>query len=321
VEQNDGRAVFASGSANPSRPAWLASATSGNVELLIARRGKDALSAAQSLGFNKITDMPGLNEADWQTIKDNAGKRLDPVPPGYRSGLAVIDDARLLFSLTLTEGLDGATFILCAEDGSEIARSDRMTTEGAYATIAFAPADLERAFALNGEIQGKLVLRLLLHHARAVEEQARTGTQRRFREALQSLETDTPNIALLIECIDKIIFSEDRVTVRASPRKEARPEKDAEPPEAPATLAIDIADIKKRTSKRRLSHSGDFAYLLDALIYHLRFEGGRTVEELDRFGRNEEEQVGADDDSDEDGEQPEAIWGFVMQRCAPSSTA
>jgi hypothetical protein len=156
------------------------------------------------------------------------------------------------------------------------------------------------------ELQYKLVLRLLLHHARAVEEQARTGTQRRFREALQSLETDTPNIALLIECIDKIIFSEDRVTVRASPRKEARSENEAEPPEALATLAIDIADIKKRTSKRRLSHSGDFAYLLDALIYHLRFDGGRTVEELDRFGRNEEEQVGADDDPDEDGEQPEA---------------
>jgi hypothetical protein len=28
-------------------------------------------------------------------------------------------------------------------------------------------------------------------------------------------------------------------------------------------------------AKRRLSHSGDFAYLLDALIYHLRIEGGK----------------------------------------------
>ena len=58
--------------------------------------------------------------------------------------------------------------------------------------------------------------------------------------------------------------------------------------------------MKKRKTKQRLSHSGDFAYLLDTLIYHLRMHEDKSVEELDRFGRNEEEQIGADDEQDAD---------------------
>jgi hypothetical protein len=68
--------------------------------------------------------------------------------------------------------------------------------------------------------------------------------------------------------------------------------------DAPPTLAIDVSEVSKRKSKQRLKHSGDFAYLLDALIYHLRIEEDKSVEELDRFGRSEEEQIGADDDAD-----------------------
>lgn len=37
AEQTGGASVFASGSANPSRPAWFAKRVSGNVELVLAR--------------------------------------------------------------------------------------------------------------------------------------------------------------------------------------------------------------------------------------------------------------------------------------------
>src|SRR5690606_7076236 len=57
-------------------------------------------------------------------------------------------------------------------------------------------------------------------------------------------------------------------------------------------------DIKKRNAKRRLLHTGDRAYLLDTLIYHLKYHEEIAIEELDRFGRNEEEQVDSDDEED-----------------------
>ena len=41
---------------------------------------------------------------------------------------------------------------------------------------------------------------------------------------------------------------------------------------------------------------------MDALIYHLRVQEDKSIEELDRHGRSEEEQVGADDEEDADSE-------------------
>jgi hypothetical protein len=57
-----------------------------------------------------------------------------------------------------------------------------------------------------------------------------------------------------------------------------------------------VSEVKHSKAKKRLTHSGDFAYLLDALIYHLRIQEDKSIEEVDRFGRSEEEQIGADDD-------------------------
>ena len=46
---------------------------------------------------------------------------------------------------------------------------------------------------------------------------------------------------------------------------------------------------------------GRLRILLDALIYHLRMQEDKYIEEVDRLGRSEEEQVGADEDLDADG--------------------
>jgi hypothetical protein len=299
VQQSNGGTLLAVGSANPSAPAWLASETSGNIELMLARRDEDARAAAQALGFADIPHMPLLEEGDWQTIEDNAQEQADPAPLGYRSGLAVVEDDRVLFDTSLLKGHDGLEFVLYADHDREIGRERRFQVEGRFAILAFAAADTTDAVALHGLVGDQLALQLLLHHVRAIEDQARTGTQRRFKEALLSLETDTPNIEILIQCIDKIVFSEDGKTAAAALRQAGKRERPTpgEVPD-PGTLAIDVTDMKKRKIKHRLNHSGDFAYLLDTLIYHLRLPEGKSVEELDRFGRNEEEQIGQDDEQD-----------------------
>ena len=209
VQQSTGGTLLAVGSANPSAPAWLASETSGNIELMLARRDEDARVAAQALGLADIHDMPLLEESDWQTIEDNAQEQADPEPPGYRSGLAIVEDDRVIFDTSLLEGHDGLEFILYADHDQEIGRERIFQVEGRFAILAFAGVDITDAVALHGLVADQLALKLLLHHVRAIEEQARTGTQRRFKEALLSLETDTPNIELLIQCIDKIVFSKD----------------------------------------------------------------------------------------------------------------
>jgi hypothetical protein len=301
VEQKNGAAVFASGSANPSAPAWLSSETNGNVELMLAYWGERARETAADIGFTLIADMPALSEEDWQTIVSNVDQQLDPEPPGYRSGIAVVEEERVTIDGALLHGLHMPTFILHTADGSEIRRSSQMSVEGALGVVTFPVPDLANAVALHVLVAGELIVKLLLHHAHAIEEQARSGTQRRFREALLSLETDTPNIELLIQCIDKIIFSETGEAPSYGARKvSGRDEPSEAEQEAPSSLAIDLSEVKRSKSKKRLYHSGDFAYLLDALIYHLRFQADKSIEEVDRLGRSEEEQVGADDDPDAD---------------------
>ncbi len=303
VEQQNGGAVFASGSANPSAPAWLSSDAGSNVELMLVYRGEGARTAADNIGFNLIADMPALNEDDWHAIESNELQQAESEPLGYRSGVAVVDEAHIILDQRWLKGVDHPSFVLCAVGGEELSHTSQHRIEGDSAFIAFAEAELTKANALHVLLDGQLLLKLLLHHTREIEEQATSGAQRRFKEALLSLETDAPSIDLLIQCIDKIVFSEARET-QASGSKKVSPQDTppAEEQEAPASLAIDVEDVKHRKSKKRLSHSGDFAYLLDALIYHLRFQVDKPVEDVDRFGRSEEEQIGADDDQDEDQE-------------------
>ncbi|TCB20745.1 hypothetical protein E0J02_07060 [Rhizobium leguminosarum bv. viciae] len=299
AEQTGGASIFSSGSANPSRPAWFADGISGNVELMLARVGNEAELTANALGCGDIHNLPALTTEDWDAIQVNQAQEEETSSAGIRSGVALAEDTRVLFDPSLLTDFEDLSFTLNAADGSEVCQAGGLTVEDGFAVLDFEARDIDKATTLHGTIAGGVVLKLILHHAGMVEEQAGSGTQRRFKDALLSLESDTPDIALLIQCIDKIIFDEDSAVPTQSLRKSgARSTDQPNESDVPETLAIDVSEMKKRGKKRRLEHSSDFAYLLDALIFHLRMQEEKSHEETDRFGRTEEEQIGADDDSD-----------------------
>ena len=296
IQSDQGEQIFASGSANPSAPAWLATAAFGNVELVLLRLGQDAVVAAEQTGFASIFEMAPLEPSDWDTIDANQTAEEAKNTSGIVTGVGVVEEDCVLFSKSLIDPGSKPEFLLLNENRQEICRPGDLRTDDGNCVLTVPSGDLISAVGLRGEVNGETKIELLLHHAREVEEQARTGVQRRFRDALLSLQTDTPNIGLLIECIDKIVFSDDLTVERSAPRWTAGGSTPGVDSVEEETLAIDIAEVKTHKAKRRLKHSNDFSYLLDALIYHLRVQEDRPVEELDRFGRNEEEQIGADDD-------------------------
>jgi hypothetical protein len=265
---------------------------------MLARIGDDALKAANSLGCGNIDTFPPLTQKNWEEISINQTRRENAPATGIRSGIALAEATRILFDLDLLKGFRDLTFAIIAADGSAISKSVDITVEDRFAVLNFASSDIDKAVALQGFDASKLALNLILHHAGMIEEQARSGTQRRLKDALASLDTDSPDIALLIQCIDKIVFDEDGPAAPSQPAKRGGSRNTQLPPkpDAVATLEIDISERKKRGKKQRLNHSSDFAYLLDALIYHLRLHEDKSREEIDRFGRTEEEQIGADDD-------------------------
>ncbi len=297
IRQQNGESVFVCGSANPSSPAWKASEGRGNVELMLARSGESATVTAEEMGYAALADMPILDDNDWNDIENRQDTRTEPEPPGYRSGVAVVESHCITVALSFVDQLKEPEYVLFGNEGQEIGRSNQLRIQGATGAIEFPAEQLLNAFMLHCLEAGELSVKLLLHHSRVIEEQARTGVQRQFKDALLSLESDSPDIGLLIKCIDKILFSDQEVPTSAKMKGgKSRGKDDTDTGIELDSLAIDVTDTKKRKAKQRLNHSGDIAYLLDTLIYHLRIQEDKTIEELDRHGRSEEEQVGADDE-------------------------
>ncbi|MDI9849526.1 hypothetical protein QM467_15835 [Rhodoblastus sp. 17X3] len=296
VESGNGNSVFAVGSANPSRPAWLADADGGNVELMLAYRGDDARAAANATGLDTVHALPLLDEAGWQTIAETLEAEADSKAEGPQTGVALAERDRIEFDSQLCEGSTSMVFTLCNENGAEISRTTTHRIEGAMFVVEFPSVPAAATF-LDGYHRDVHSLKLLIHHAGLVEEHARTGNQRRLKDALQSLDTDTPNIELLVQCLDKIVFGDDQPS-QPTIKKNAGGDDQAKAndPEDKGTLMISVDEMKKPGGKQRLHHSSDFGYLLDALIYHLGMREDKPQEDLDRFGRNEEERVGTDDD-------------------------
>ena len=304
AESIGGERIFVSGSANPSSPAWLATNASGNAEIMVARLGEGATAAENETGLTSIFDMPMLTEEDWKTIQANAVKNESTAPLGLRPRIVIAGEDQLMFPIDCVPQGPDLEFALLNEDGCEIYRLEKVTTEGANYVLPVPHDKLQLAVWLRCDSAGVTEAKFLLHHPYIIEEQARTGLQRQFRDALLSLQSDSPNIDLLIECIDKIVFSEYG-SVSARPGNVTANKSSANDASSTSvSMSIDLSEIRSRKAKHRMRHSNDFAYLLDALIYHLhRLPGDRPAEARDRFGRTEEEQIDADDDEHQDENQ------------------
>lgn len=277
--------VFVSGSANPSRPAWLASEKEGNTELMVARLGASAERVAGDLGFTEIPNLPPLRDSEWQSIAHNKVPHAGKTTSRVNFGVAVVLDSEVQIGADLAKRLKHSSTVLMDANRQEIARGRglKMIDEGLVAT--FTREQLSQACFLRCVLDDQDAIELLLHHARVVEEQARTGVQKQFKTALLSLNTDAPNIELLIECLDKIVFS-DAASLNppssgsASPTQPTASEENSKP----TSLAIDLEELSQRQTGRRLRHSSDFGYLLDTLIFHLRLEQDRSMNAVDRVG-------------------------------------
>lgn len=302
ITYQTGNILLATGSANPSAPAWLASKASGNVELMLVRRGQAALEAAESIGLTDMYSLPRLSASDWEAIAVNEQAEYQSEPLGYKTGVAYVDGHTIFVDASLLDGLADLEYVLVKRNADEDQVTRNSKARGGLVEIDFPAESMATAISLQCKSAGEVKISLLLHHIDKIEEQARSGVQRQFKDALLSLGTETPNIGLLIECLDKIVFSEDSDRVLNAIRpKTASQSEDSSVDNELGGLAVDIDDTKKLKKKSRLNQSGDLGYLLDTLIYHLKILGDKSLEELDQHGRSEEEQIGTDDAEGDDG--------------------
>lgn len=212
IEGVTGDAVFVTGSANPSYPAWFADDAAGNVEIALARIGQSALTAAKETGFLDIPDMPELTNEDWKTVKTRSQSQDAPANPTLRTGVAVASAGEIAVRRNDLADISFNTATLLDELYQDVVLNVELQSEKDQFVVRAPEKLIERASFLRFLHDGEIGAVFLVHHTAMIEAQAQTGIQRKFRDALCSLETDSPDLATLIQCVERIIFGDDTET-------------------------------------------------------------------------------------------------------------
>ena len=306
-DAGDDASAFVSGSANPSRPAWMGQVASCNVEAVLMRLGPEAREAAEATGLTGLFDLAEIAPSLFDSIKIRSVAEVtssELIPAPLWTGVASHDSAEIHIA---TRGrkvsidralLFGMDLQLLGEIPQPQAVGDDL--------IIFPGDDATRIRSCSLYSQNILVARAMIHHPSVISASSQSTRQHQIRIALSGLGSSEGDISKVIASVERVIFSDEthkEIETILREHKDKQPKAACGP--GPETLAVSVADLPKQKKKHRLLKSGDLAYLLDVLLRRIS-EGldGSTLE-TDSSGRNEEEQVGKD--GDEETKPPEPI--------------
>ncbi|MCM5570491.1 hypothetical protein M6I34_08220 [Burkholderiaceae bacterium FT117] len=288
--------AFVSGSANPSRPAWMGPPTSSNVEAVLLRLGRDAHEAAESLGLLGIFDLDKLDPSLFKGIAIRSATEIpstDSAPVPLWTGIASGQSSEIRIGRRGSKAkvdlviLFNASMETLGEIGSPQAIEDDLI-------IVFAD-DIARVRSCLLYANGALVARAMIHHPELVSASSQSSRQHQIRTALSGLGSSEGDISKVIASVERVIFSDETQKEMEAVLREAKakhPDKPKTP--GPESLAVSTADLPKEKKKIRLLKSGDLAYLLDVLLHHLKEGLDRPPPGVDASGLTEEGLVGTE---------------------------
>lgn len=288
------KCAFVSGSANPSRPAWMGEVAACNVEAVLLRTGQEALRVAEATGLTGLFSLAEISPSAFDAIKvrshaEVSQSELAAVP--LWTGVANHDSTEIRVSTRGSKvsvdraslfGLDlqmlGEVSLQPANDGDLILR------------LGDDVAHIRSCALYSGEV---MVARAMIHHPSALSASSQSSRQHQIRAALSGLGSSEGDISKVIASVERVIFSDDthkeiETILREHKDKPSKSTNGI----GPETLAISVADLPKERKKLRLLKSGDLAYLLDVLLRRISEGLDGAPLETDASGRSEEEQVG-----------------------------
>jgi len=313
----DDRHVFASGSANPSRPAWLDTDAAANDEAMLVRRGADASAAAASMDIDiqGLYDRPALTDEQWDAVgvqwSTTQDESADSTSPPLKFG---VSEEPGVVILDTPSRASGTTFQFLGTNELALAVDHRTELQGERTRLTF---DKGLEVPVIRELANdNIVAHHLIHYQATLEEHARTGAQRKFRTSLASLDADSPELNTLFRCVEQVILDPE-VRNRRKARSGTGQQADDDT-EVPDTLQVDIDTIASATRRKRMSEGTDLGYILDLLIKSLSQATSDSYGATDAHGRDEEEQVGADDDVEDqeaEGQRSEEQAAKILALC------
>ena len=302
VSFEDGRALLAIGSANLSAPAWLDGPTR-NAEALLLREGREAREWAGRIGLTDLAELPPLEDGAWDDLRRRlvSAAESEEEPSAPLATVAVrIDEGFFLPSLDLPSTVDTIAGVSLSLGDLVVAGSSlERTATGMLVRVDGEEWSQVRMLELRS---ADIVLcRATVHDPPAIHRNLRTGAQQSFRDALDGLTGDSPDIASVVRFAERLIFTEDG-SASESRSSTARPKNTADGDEGKRVIESLVVQPQIREAHRRPTHlrSDDLGYVIDVLVRSLGegLGGGASHDAVDAL--TEEEQIGSDSDSSED---------------------
>lgn len=296
IESAGDKEILLTGSANPSRAAWLASARR-NAEAVVIQSGQRGRTPAASLGLTKLAARAELSAADWE--------RLSEIPPEKESEndgkhlpvLAFItgDGFEIVGVKTSGKSVDEIKILTGAGQSLGICRNLEIAGDRIRAEIG----DIEKIRVAMLELRSgqKVIALAIVHHLEKLQHLGSSDAQRAFRRSLASLSTDNPMLEDVLRIVNKVIFEDfDENTTRSS---KERSDKDAISSDDSVEISefeVSIAETKKAKRRKRFYAEGDLGLILNALIYNLGAGLRAEAQSSDHIRRSEEEIVDSEDE-------------------------
>ncbi|HUS11238.1 MAG TPA: hypothetical protein VMZ30_12300 [Pyrinomonadaceae bacterium] len=299
-EEEDGTETLFSGSANPSAPAWLDSAESGgNAEVIAIQKASRKNSIGKQLGLKQLAKAALVSPDAWAQIAERKTTPDEIVTKGHAPLMALVTESGITIELnSLKKAILPEVKILDSHDVAFVTSATDFSIPGEL-QIEMPQLELrQRATLVELQTQkGEKVL-AIVHHPNELRELAQTDRQRAMKDAINSLNTDTPMIEELMRVVEKVIFDDDAsVSSSVSAIGEASRKDSGEEGKVQTQFSIPLKDTGKRAgATRRMISSGDLAVLLDALIHQLGIGLQAGIYSAPAIALSEEELIGSDDE-------------------------
>ena len=287
--------ILITGSANPSRPAWIATGSEANAEAVIVRVLTRNSSVVTDLGLRRIDDAPEITPAHWDKIADRKSK-LNATAEHHSAGV---------FSAVETKG--GFQLIGSIDKmPAEIAILD--STGNLLVVLPVIKADWPQLRVESGGLRGAaamLELRLnarvlgyaCVHHLRRLQGFG-SSVQKDLHRHLANLQGNDADVAGLIELVQKVIFDRP-VELTEKTRKQGKSLQKNRPTAVTefAQFSVNLDELEKHDFQKELVSAGNLGEILDLLIRVL----GRdlTVQPTSDVEptKNEEELIDSEDEA------------------------
>jgi len=289
------------GSANPSSPAWTASPGKRNTEAVILHSGPKALSTAKSLSMIKVQNYPKITDSGWNEIASRLKKKKKKDGLSYTPVIIATADNR---GFSIPENAFGPEEFIkadCINERNQILKTISDFIKVKSNIILPLESDQQRGVrAIEIHLKRSKILYVLVHHTLEIARKCESSRQAKFRIAMASLDSDSPDLENLIRVVEKVVFDETQdiaQEVRRASKKSTTPPRQSD--EKIISLGVHLEDTKKAKKRRRVINSGDLALIMDYLIYNLGIGLLREPPKIDPLGRDEEDLIGSDDETED----------------------